>query len=161
MPDANDLEALIEGIQKFLRTKDKPTLIIVRSHIGYGSPHKQDTHKAHGEPLGEDEVKLTKEVYGWPADEQFLVPEEVAEHFRQRHRRARREAAEEMAAEVRGVREGISRAGRRSGSRWIAASCRTAGTPTLPTFPAGCQGHGHARISAAKCSTRLPSTCRG
>src|SRR5436190_4531373 len=82
-PDANDTEALLKAYKKFLRTKDKPTMIIVRSHIGYGSPHKQDSHKAHGEALGADEVKLTKEAYGWPADEQFLVPEEARQHFRQ------------------------------------------------------------------------------
>jgi transketolase len=81
-PDANDTEALLKAYKKFLRTKDKPTMIIVRSHIGYGSPHKQDTHKAHGEALGVDEVKLTKEAYGWPADEQFLVPEEARQNFR-------------------------------------------------------------------------------
>lgn len=82
-PDANDTEALLKAYKKFLRTKDKPTIIIVRSHIGYGSPHKQDTHKAHGEPLGVDEIKLTKEAYGWPADEQFYVPDEALRHFRE------------------------------------------------------------------------------
>src|SRR4051812_38347394 len=80
-PDANDVEALTKAYKKFLRTKDKPTLIVVNSHIGYGSPHKQDSHKAHGEPLGADEVKLTKEFYGWPADAQFLVPDEARQHF--------------------------------------------------------------------------------
>ena len=70
-PDANDTEALLKAYKKFLRTKDKPTIIIVRSHIGYGSPHKQDTSKAHGEALGADEVRLTKEAYGWPANASF------------------------------------------------------------------------------------------
>ena len=56
-------------------------MIIVRSHIGYGSPHKQDTAQAHGEALGEDEVRLTKKFYGWPEDAQFLVPEEARDHF--------------------------------------------------------------------------------
>jgi len=60
---------------------DRPTLVIVRSHIGYGAPHAQDTHKAHGSPLGEEEVRLTKEAYGWDPDAQFLVPDEVREHF--------------------------------------------------------------------------------
>ena len=82
-PDANDTEALLKAYKKFLRTKDKPTMIIVHSHIGYGSPHKQDTSKAHGEALGADEVKLTKEAYGWPADAQFLVPEEAQQHFQE------------------------------------------------------------------------------
>ncbi|HVA46574.1 MAG TPA: transketolase [Pirellulales bacterium] len=79
--DANDLAALNDAYQEFLKTDDRPTIIIVKSHIGYGSPHKQDNHSAHGSPLGEDEVRLTKEVYGWPADAKFLVPPEVVEHF--------------------------------------------------------------------------------
>lgn len=79
--DANDLAALNAAYQESLRTDDRPTIIIVKSHIGYGSPHKQDNHSAHGSPLGEDEVRLTKEVYGWPADAKFLVPPEVVEHF--------------------------------------------------------------------------------
>jgi transketolase len=61
---------------------DRPSLIILRTHIGYGSPNKQDTEKAHGSPLGEDEVRLTKEAYGWDPDAQFLVPEEVLDHYR-------------------------------------------------------------------------------
>lgn len=84
IPDANDLEALIKAYKRFLSMKKRqtgPTLIIVRSHIGYGSPNKQDTAKAHGEALGEDEVRLTKQVYGWPEDTKFLVPEEVTAHF--------------------------------------------------------------------------------
>ena len=68
-------------LKSFLDTKDRPTLIIVDSHIGYGSPHKQDTNAAHGEPLGEEEVRLTKKFYGWPEDAKFLVPEGVREHF--------------------------------------------------------------------------------
>ncbi|HUG70206.1 MAG TPA: transketolase [Pirellulaceae bacterium] len=78
--DANDVEALSAAIQQFNETTDKPTLIIVRSTIAYGSPNKANTHGAHGAPLGEDEIKLTKEVYGWP-DEKFLVPDEVRSHF--------------------------------------------------------------------------------
>jgi transketolase len=80
--DANDLEMLARAFETFHKTTDRPTLIIVDSHIGYGSPHKQDTNAAHGEPLGEEEVRLTKEFYGWPEDAKFLVPEGVREHFR-------------------------------------------------------------------------------
>jgi transketolase len=80
--DANDLEMLARAFRVFLDTKDRPTLIIVDSHIGYGSPHKQDTNAAHGEPLGEEEVRLTKKFYGWPEDAKFLVPDGVREHFR-------------------------------------------------------------------------------
>jgi transketolase len=80
--DANDLEMLARAFRVFQDTKDRPTLIIVDSHIGYGSPHKHDTNAAHGEPLGEEEVKLTKKFYGWPEDAKFLVPDGVREHFR-------------------------------------------------------------------------------
>jgi transketolase len=79
--DANDLELLTRAFQEFQEERDRPTLIIVDSHIGYGSPHKQDTAEAHGEPLGEEEVRETKRAYGWPEDAQFLVPDGVYEHF--------------------------------------------------------------------------------
>src|SRR3989442_264306 len=80
--DANDLNSFSDACINFLQTKDRPTLIIVNSHIGYGSPHKQDTNEAHGEPLGEEEVRLVKKFYGWPEDAKFLVPEGVLESFR-------------------------------------------------------------------------------
>jgi transketolase len=80
--DANDLEMLARAFETFQKTTDRPTLIIVDSHIGYGSPHKQDSNAAHGEPLGEEEVRLTKKFYGWPEDAKFLVPEGVREHFK-------------------------------------------------------------------------------
>jgi transketolase len=80
--DANDLDALTQAYKTFLGTDDRPTLISVHSHIGYGSPNKQDLSAAHGEPLGEDEVKLAKKNYGWPEDAKFLVPDGVREHFR-------------------------------------------------------------------------------
>jgi len=79
--DANDLEMLERAFRTFKVTPDRPTLIIVDSHIAYGSPNKQDTHAAHGEPLGAEEIKLTKRAYGWPEDAQFLVPDGVREHF--------------------------------------------------------------------------------
>ncbi|HVB82109.1 MAG TPA: transketolase [Candidatus Binataceae bacterium] len=79
--DANDLDMLSRALTTFKRTTDRPTLIIVDSHIGYGSPNKQDSHTAHGEPLGDEEVRLTKRIYGWPEDAHFLVPEEVRAHF--------------------------------------------------------------------------------
>jgi transketolase len=81
--DANDLEMLTRAFQTFQSTGDRPTLIIVDSHIGYGAPHKQDTSGAHGEPLGEDEIRLAKRNYGWPEDKKFYVPLEVYDHFRQ------------------------------------------------------------------------------
>ncbi|MFY9906424.1 MAG: transketolase [Terriglobales bacterium] len=80
--DANDLAALSRAYTEALEVKDRPKLIIVNSHIGYGSPHRQDSKEAHGEALGEEEVKLTKRFYGWPEDAKFLVPEGVPENFR-------------------------------------------------------------------------------
>ena len=81
--DANDLEMLARAYRCFLQTNDRPTLIIVDTHIAYGAPNKQDTSAAHGEPLGEDEIRLTKRNYGWPEDAKFLVPDGVREHFRE------------------------------------------------------------------------------
>ena len=79
--DANDLEMLERAFETFRNTTDRPTLIIVDSHIAYGAPNKQDTSAAHGEPLGKEEIKLAKRHYGWPEDAQFLVPDGVREHF--------------------------------------------------------------------------------
>jgi transketolase len=95
--DANDLEMLERAFRVFQATTDRPTLVIVESHIAWGAPHKQDTSAAHGEPLGEEEVRLTKRAYGWPEDAKFLVPDGVYEHFR----------------------EGIGRRGRELRSRWF------------------------------------------
>src|SRR2546421_3574685 len=80
--DANDLEMLKRAFQVAHKEDERPTLIIVDSHIAWGAPNKQDTHGAHGEPLGEEEIKLTKRNYGWPEDAKFLVPDEVRENFR-------------------------------------------------------------------------------
>jgi transketolase len=79
--DANDTETFARALEAFRRTRDRPTFIILDSHIGYGAPHKQDTSAAHGEPLGEEEVRLAKRSYGWPEDAKFLVPDGVYEHF--------------------------------------------------------------------------------
>jgi transketolase len=79
--DANDVDRIEHALEVFRQTTGRPTFIIVDSHIGYGSPHKQDTAAAHGEPLGDDEVRLCKRSYGWPEDAKFLVPDGVREHF--------------------------------------------------------------------------------
>jgi transketolase len=79
--DANDLEALSAAFDEFRAERARPTLVIVDSHIGYGAPHKQDTAAAHGEPLGDEEIRETKLRYGWPEDARFLVPDGVYEHF--------------------------------------------------------------------------------
>ena len=79
--DANDIDRIERAFEIFRKTKGRPTFIILDSHIGYGSPHRQDTPEAHGEPLGDDEVRLTKRAYGWPEDAKFLVPDGVYDHF--------------------------------------------------------------------------------
>ena len=79
--DANDLMRLAHGYHEVLKCPDRPTLFVIDTHIGYGSPHKQDSYEAHGEPLGEEEAKLVKKFYGWPEDAKFLVPDGVYEHF--------------------------------------------------------------------------------
>jgi transketolase len=81
--DANDTEMINRALHVFRNTSDRPTLIIIDSHIGYGAPTKQDTREAHGEALGEEEIRLTKRGYGWPEDAKFLIPNGVYEQFRQ------------------------------------------------------------------------------
>jgi transketolase len=79
--DANDVERIEHALKVFGQTQGRPTFIVLDSHIGYGSPHRQDTAAAHGEPLGDDEVRLVKRAYGWPEDAKFLIPDGVREHF--------------------------------------------------------------------------------
>lgn len=92
--DANDLAALDAALEGARSVEDRPSLIIVRSHIGYGAPNKQDTAAAHGAPLGEEEVRLTKEAYGWPAEPTFLVPDAVRSHMGRQVARGEALAAE-------------------------------------------------------------------
>src|SRR5205809_1532830 len=79
--DANDIERIEHALDIFRQTKDRPTFIVLDSHIGYGSPHKQDTAAAHGEPLGDEEIRLSKQFYGWPEDTKLFVPNGVYEHL--------------------------------------------------------------------------------
>jgi transketolase len=79
--NANDVDRIEHALRLFRREKARPTFIVLDSHIGYGSPHKQDTSAAHGEPLGEEEIRLCKRTYGWPEDAKFLVPNGVYNHF--------------------------------------------------------------------------------
>jgi transketolase len=83
------VETLERATEEAKAADDRPSLVIVRSHIGYGAPNKQDTYQAHGSPLGEDEVKATKEVYGWPEDKTFYVPDEAREPFKEAAERGR------------------------------------------------------------------------
>jgi transketolase len=95
--DGNDMQAIAQALQAARDETERPSLILVHTHIGYGSPHKQDTFEAHGSPLGEEEVKLTKENLGWPTEPPFYVPDEALAHFRQAVDRGR-QAEEEWEA---------------------------------------------------------------
>jgi transketolase len=93
--DANDLDRIENALRTAAETTGRPSIIIIDSHIGYGSPHRQDTSAAHGEPLGDEEIRLTKQAYGWPPDAKFLVPDGVYEHFESGIGRRGREARQE------------------------------------------------------------------
>jgi transketolase len=150
---ANDTAALAEAIEKFQQSPDAPTLIIVPSHIGYGAPHKQDTAAAHGEPLGEAEIRLAKRSYGWPEDAKFLVPDGVRENFDAGigHRGAQLRAAwlkrmEDYTAKYPDLADQIDRMQRRElPSGW---------DKSLPTFPADPKGLA-TRESSAKAINAL------
>jgi transketolase len=101
------VETLERATEEAKGAEDRPSLVIVRSHIGYGSPKKQDTYQAHGSPLGEDEVKATKEVYGWPADKTFYVPDEAREPFKEAAERGR-QAMDEWEQQLASFRESNS-----------------------------------------------------
>ena len=157
--DANDLAALARAIKAFQQTSDRPTLVIVRSVIAWGSPNKHNTHDAHGAPLGEEEIRLTKAAYGWPPDANFLVPEEVRRHFR-----------ENIGARA----SRCARLGRRNSASYRQAYPAEAeqldlifsgklpgtGTPRSPPFPPTPRAW-PAGPRPARCSTRWPSGCRG
>ena len=145
----------------FQKTTDRPTLIIVDSHIGCGSPNKQDTHGAHGEPLGEEEIRLTKRVYGWPEDAKFLVPDGVLRPLPARHRHARQGAARRLARPSSPTTRPSIPSWPTSSTGCSTASCPTAGTRTCRRFPADAKGMATRDVVAARCSTPSPRTCPG
>ena len=106
--DANDTDRIEHALDIFRKTESRPTLIVLDSHIGYGSPNKQDTAAAHGEPLGDEEVRLVKRSYGWPEDARFLIPESVYEHFASGSRRSRREGPHRMDRTIQFISSQIS-----------------------------------------------------
>ena len=133
--DANDTGRLAQAIEVFRSTHDVPTLIIVDSHIGYGAPHKHDTSAAHGEPLGEEEIRLAKRSYGWPEDAKFLVPEGVREHFRDGIGRRGRELRTAWIERFAAYRSAVSATRRRRSIACRSASCPKAGTRSCRAFP--------------------------
>ncbi len=145
--DANDVEAIRAAFDSFLQTDDKPTLIVLRSHIAWGAPHKQDTSAAHGSALGEDEVRATKANYGWPEDEHFLVPEGVVEHFREPLAGRGRERGK-LARRVSPLIKRRIRSWRNNSARCKPASYQRAGTRRFPSFPPTPRVWPHDRLRA-------------
>jgi transketolase len=137
--DANDLAALSSAYRTFKEQRGKPTLIIVRSQIGYGSPKKQGTASAHGEPLGAEEIKAAKRNYGWPEDAQFLVPDGVRERFQERmgaRGKQLREAWEKTLAEYKQQHPELADQLERMQRRELPEGW----DKELPTFPADAKG---------------------
>ena len=132
--DANDLGQLAKALQ-FFKQQGRPTLIVVDSHIGYGSPKKQDTSAAHGEPLGEEQVRAAKKFYGWPEDAQFLVPDGVREHFDQGIGARGRKLRQRLGGDPGAVRQGVPRAGEGAGPDRPLRAPGRAGTASFPSSP--------------------------
>ena len=157
--NANDLDLLREAFDHFKKTTDRPTLIIVDSHIGYGAPTKQDTSAAHGEPLGEKEIRATKKRYGWPEDAKFLVPPEVPEDFKAK--------LGARGAKLRGDWMALFSAYQNSIRNWqlrlllfSIANRQKAGMQKYQPFPRT-RRVSRAGILRARCSTRSQSIIRG
>ena len=139
--DVNDLDELRAAYAAAESEPDRPSLIVAHTHIAYPAPHAIDTAKAHGSPLGEDEVRATKEVLGWDPDEHFVVPDGVYEHMSQKERGAK------LQAEWKKTFKAWSEAFPAERTDWDQVHTgrpRAGYAEALPTFPAG-DGHGHAR----------------
>jgi transketolase len=137
--DANDLEMLKRAFHTFKKETERPTLIIVDSHIAYGAPNKQDTSAAHGEPLGEQEVKLTKRRYGWPEDAKFLVPDGVREHFQANMGARGQQLRDGWMAKFEAYRQQYPELADR-GSRMLRRELPEGWDQGLPAFPADAKG---------------------
>lgn len=146
--DANDVAALQAAIDEFKNTTGKPTLVILKSVIGWGSPNKANTHNAHGAPLGEEEIKLTKAVYGWPVDAKFLVPEEVKQHFADGIGKRGSEARENWAKQFAAYENAFPTEAAQLKEIW-AGKLPTGWDSAIPTFPADAKGLA-SRVSSGK-----------
>ena len=146
-----------------MAVEDRPSLIIVRSHIGYGSPHKQDTSSAHGSPLGEDEVRLTKESYGWDPDKHFYVPDEALAHFRECCQRGR-ELQSEWDERFEAYTRGVPRGGRAAARRFTRRELPEGWDADLPKFDPGDKPIATRKASEAAiqwAAARVPSLIGG
>ena len=142
--DANDQEMVARALRTFQATEDRPTMIIVDSHIAYGAPHKQDTSAAHGEPLGEEEIRLTKRNYGWPEDAKVPGAGRRVRSFQGMTRPARTQRARRLDGEIRGVQQAVSRTGQPPGQNPEARAAGGLGCGHS-VFPGRSEGPGRAR----------------
>lgn len=146
--DANDLAAIQKAIDKFKATNDKPTIVVLRSIIGWGSPNKANSHAAHGAPLGAEEIKLTKKAYGWPEDAQFLVPDEVREHFASGIGARGRESREQWEAKFAEYKKAYPKEAAELEAMWK-GELPADWEKGIPTFPADAKGLA-TRVSSGK-----------
>lgn len=146
--DANDVATLQAAIDEFKNTTGKPTLVILKSVIGWGSPNKANTHNAHGAPLGEEEIKLTKAVYGWPVDAKFLVPDEVKEHFAAGIGKRGSEARENWAKQFAAYENAFPTEAAQLKDIW-AGKLPAGWDSAIPTFPTDAKGLA-SRVSSGK-----------
>lgn len=153
--DANDVDAISRAIQSFLETDDRPTIIVLRSIIGWGAPNKANTHGAHGAPLGEDEIKLTKEFYGWPTDKKFFVPDEVRAHFAEGLGARGRAARENWEAGFQEYATAYPREAADLKTLW-AGKLPAGWDKDIPVFPADAKGMA-TRISSGKVLNAIAS----
>jgi transketolase len=157
--DANDLAMLARAFRTFQSTRDRPTLIIVDSHIAWGAPNKHDTSAAHGEPLGEEEIRLAKRNYGWPEDAKFYVPDGVYDHFRGGIGKRGKELRDAWFARLREYKAKYPDL-RSSYIACNTASCLRVGTRMSQPSRQMPRGWQHA-IRPRRCSTPSPRMCRG
>ena len=136
--DGNDIKAIEKAIRAAQKEKDRPSLIAVRTHIGYGSPNKQDTASVHGEPLGVEEIKLTKENLGWPLEPAFLIPEEALKHFRQSLEKGKA-WEESWAAQFKAYEKAHPELAKKCG-RWMSGQLPEGWDKDIPSFPADPKG---------------------
>ena len=158
--DANDLAMLERAFKVFQDTQDRPTLIIVDSHIAWGAPNKQDTSAAHGEPLGEEEIRLTKRNYGWPEDAKFLVPDGVYEHFHDGIGKRGKELRDAWFKQFDEYKKKSPDLADELHANAAAANCPRAGTKSCRHSPPIPKAWARAN-RRARCSTPSPKTCRG
>jgi transketolase len=154
--DGNDLPAIAAAIEA-AQDDPRPSLIAVRTHIGYGSPNRQDTQKAHGSPLGEDEVRLTKEFYGWDPDKHFYVPDDVREQF-DRVAATGHHADQRLGASRRELSRGVPGSCARAGPAYRGRPARRLGG--LAAVVRDGHGAGDAQTRRRRRSRPWPGRCR-